>query len=228
MLDQQVAHAIVTGLHSSPFDVLGPHEAGPERPGLVIRTLQPFATTVEVVEDSTGLAQPMERIHEDGVFELFLPGRSRFSYRLRMTGHDRHVWELEDPYRFPLVITEFDQYLFGEGTHYRTYEKMGAQAMTLEGVPGVHFAVWAPNAARVSVVGDFNRWDGRHHPLQSRGGSGLWELFVPRLQVGDLYKYEVRGRNGHLAYKADPYAFAAEVRPSTASRVGRTPLRMER
>ncbi|MCY2991836.1 MAG: 1,4-alpha-glucan branching protein GlgB [Planctomycetota bacterium] len=219
MLDQQIAHAIVTGLHSSPFDVLGPHEAGPERLGLVIRTLQPFAATVEVVEDSTGLTQPMERIHEDGVFELFLPGRSRFPYRLRMTGHDRHVWELEDPYRFPLVITEFDQYLFGEGTHYRTYEKMGAQAMTLEGVPGVHFAVWAPNAARVSVVGDFNRWDGRHHPLQSRGGSGLWELFVPRLQVGDLYKYEVRGRNGQLAYKADPYAFAAEVRPSTASRV---------
>jgi 1,4-alpha-glucan branching enzyme len=219
MLDKPSIHAIVKGLHSSPFEVLGPHETGPERPGLVIRTFQPHAVSVEVVEEGTDAVWRMKSIHKEGLYELFLPNRQRFGYRLRMTGHDHHVWELHDPYRFPLVITDFDEYLFGQGTHYRTYEKMGAHVLTLDGVPGVHFAVWAPNASRVSVVGDFNRWDGRHHPLQNRGASGLWELFVPGLQVGDLYKFEVRGKNGYLANKSDPYAFGSEVRPNSASRV---------
>ncbi|MCX6995833.1 MAG: alpha-amylase family glycosyl hydrolase, partial [Kiritimatiellaeota bacterium] len=211
--------SLVRGQHGSPFDVLGLHATGPDRPGVVLRTFQPYAAHVEVVDGSDGLVRPMERIHMDGLFELFLPDRLPFSYRLRMTGNDQHVWELDDPYRFPLVITDFDQHLFGEGTHCRSYEKMGARPMTLEGVAGVHFAVWAPNAARVSVVGDFNRWDGRHHPMQHRGSSGLWELFIPELQAGDIYKFEIKSRGGYLVQKADPYAFSSELRPKTASRV---------
>ena len=219
MLDQQNVRALVKGEHGSPFEVLGPHVTGPDRPGVVIRTLQPHAEQVEVVEVGSGVAYVMERLHKDGLFELFLPDRQLFAYRLRMTAPDKHVWEVEDPYRFPTVITDFDQHLLGEGTHYRTYEKMGARLMKLNGVSGVHFAVWAPNAARVSVVGDFNHWDGRNHPMQRRDGVGLWELFIPGLQYGDLYKFEVKGRNGYLATKSDPYAFAAELRPKSASRV---------
>ncbi len=218
-LDAAVVRSLVRGQHASPFDVLGLHATGPERPGVVLRTFQPFAARVEVVDGRDGALRPMERIHKDGLFALFLPDQQPFAYRLRMTDYDQHVWALDDPYRFPLVITDFDQYLFGEGTHYRTYEKMGAHPLTLGGVSGVHFAVWAPNAARVSVVGDFNRWDGRHHPLQSRGASGLWELFIPGLQPGDIYKFEIKSPSGYLVQKADPYAFAAELRPKTASRV---------
>ena len=116
------------------------------------------------------------------------------------------------------VLTEFDLHLIGEGTHYFNYEKLGAHVREQEGVRGVHFGVWAPNARRVSVVGDFNHWDGRTHPMLSRGFSGIWELFVPGLDHGDLYKFEILSQVEHqLALKADPYAFYAELRPNTSS-----------
>jgi 1,4-alpha-glucan branching enzyme len=203
--------AIVYGMHGAPFDVLGVHTHEGRQ---VIRTYQPFAAQVDVVRNGTPAR--MERTHKDGLFELFVEGVEKGAYRLRMTGFDGHVWELHDPYSFPLQITDFDQYLFGEGTHYRTYEKMGAHPITVNGVEGVHFAVWAPNAIRVSVIGNFNRWDGRHHPMQNRG-TGVWELFIPALRPGDIYKFEVKGHNDYLAQKADPYAFASELRPRTAS-----------
>ena len=204
--------SLVFGLHGSPFDVLGLH---PFESGVVVRTFQPFAAQVDVMRAGSPLR--MERTHKDGLFELVIPHTGTFEYRLRMTGFDGHVWELFDPYGFPLQITEFDQYLFGEGTHFKTYEKMGAHPIKVNGVEGVHFAVWAPNAVRVSVIGLFNRWDGRHHPMQNRGSSGLWELFIPQLKPGDLYKFEVKGRNDFLAQKSDPYAFFSELRPRTAS-----------
>ncbi|MBW7909167.1 MAG: 1,4-alpha-glucan branching protein GlgB [Kiritimatiellae bacterium] len=205
--------AIVYGMHGAPFDVLGLHKHEGQQ---VLRTFQPFAATVEMIHG--GHLHRLERTHKDGLFELVVGADiQKGSYRLRMTGLDGHVWELHDPYCFPLQISDFDRYLFGEGTHYRTYEKMGAHPMTAEGVPGVHFAVWAPNAIRVSVIGNFNRWDGRHHPMQNRGGSGLWELFIPEMRPGDLYKFEVKGNNDFLAQKADPYAFCSELRPRTAS-----------
>ena len=193
------------------------HEIKGANSGVVVHALQLFAAKVEVVDKAAGQAVTMGKIHDQGLFEYFFPGRQPFAYRLRMTGHDGHVWELEDPYRFPLQITDFDLHLFGEGTHFRTYEKMGAHPMTVDGTEGVHFAVWAPNAVRVSVIGWFNRWDGRHHPMQSRGNSGLWEIFIPALQPGDLYKYEIKGRHGFLGQKSDPYGFFAELRPKSAS-----------
>ena len=217
ILHESAILSVVHGTHGSPYDVLGMHATGAEMPGTVARSYQPYAQRVELLEKDGGAAHEMARIHNDGLFEVFFPDRAPFAYRLRMTGYDGHQWELEDPYRFPLQITDFDLYLFGEGTHFRTYEKMGAHPMTIDGVEGVHFAVWAPNAVRVSVIGWFNRWDGRHHPMQHRGSSGLWEIFLPALQPGDLYKFEIKGHHGFLAQKADPYAFFSELRPRSAS-----------
>src|SRR4029077_4048704 len=140
------------------------------------------------------------------------------SYRIRYrTGYGETV-ETFDPYAFPYFLSEFDLHLMGEGRHYDTYDKLGAHLRTLEGVRGVHFAVWAPSAKRVSLVGDFNHWDGRVHPMRARGSSGVWELFVPELGEGAIYKYEIIGPNGNmLPLKADPYAFRAELRPATGS-----------
>jgi len=219
-LSASIIQSIVEGTHGAPYDVLGMHSLNSgQPPGVVVRSFQPYAREVKVVESDSGQATAMSRVHEAGLYEAVWADREPFRYAFQITGHDGYQWQAEDPYRFPLQVTDFDLYLLGEGTHYRTYEKMGAHAKTIEGVDGVHFAVWAPNAVRVSVIGWFNRWDGRHHPLQQRGGSGIWELFIPSLCEGDLYKFEVRGRDGHVVQKADPYAFASELRPRTASMV---------
>ena len=208
------ADSLAEGTHGAPFQFLGMHETDK---GVVIRSFQPYAESVEIVDAGSGEATSLAKIQPDGVFEALLPGRGRFPYRLRVLGFDGTTCAIEDPYRFPSQITDEDLYLHGEGTHYRTYLKMGAHPITIDGVEGVHFAVWAPNARRVSVIGNFNRWDGRHHPMQNRGASGLWELFIPGLQQGDIYKFEVKGHQGYLMQKSDPYAFAAELRPRTAS-----------
>ena len=134
-------------------------------------------------------AQAMKKLHPAGVFETEVPDTRPFAYRYRMTDAAGHTWECDDPYRFPPQISDFDLYLFGEGTQTRLYKSLGARPLTLDGVEGVHFAVWAPNASRVGLVGDFNHWDGRHHPMQTRGSSGVWELFMPGLHAGDAYKY---------------------------------------
>ncbi len=208
--------SIVNGDWYAPYEVLGIHREGD---GLKVRSFQPYAERVDVVDKASDATWPAEKIHDHGLFEAAIDGQTDLDYSLRITGFDGHVWESEDPYRFPLQITDVDLYLHGEGTHYRTYKKMGAHPLTVNGVEGVHFAVWAPSATRVSVIGWFNRWDGRHHPLQNRGSSGLWELFIPGLKPGDLYKFEIKGPHGFLAQKADPYAFASELRPRTASMV---------
>jgi len=144
------------------------------------------------------------------------------SYKIQGRTHYGEAFEIFDPYAFPYLLTEFDLYLMGEGRHYDTYEKMGAHIVTLEGVRGVHFAVWAPSAKRVSVVGDFNRWDGRVHPMRARGSSGIWEIFLPEVQEGAIYKYEIIGAHGAmLPLKSDPYGFRAELRPNTGSVVAR-------
>src|ERR1700686_1064536 len=205
------AYAIVEGRHTDPFHYLGVHTEGDRT---VVRAFLPEASNVEAIGEH-GESAELSRIHDAGLFAGPLPnGSKRYQLRARF---GENVVELDDPYRFPPVLTDFDLYLLGEGTHQRIYDKLGAHPMTLDGVPGVAFVVFAPNAKRVSVVGDFNFWDARRHPMRVRG-NGYWELFVPRARAGDHYKFDIISRQGrHLALKSDPVAFAAEVRPKTAS-----------
>jgi 1,4-alpha-glucan branching enzyme len=205
------AYAIVEGRHSDPFHYLGLHKEGGKK---IVRAFLPEATQVDAVGEH-GDARKLTRIHEAGLFAGAAPeGAERYQLRARF---GNNVVELEDPYRFPPVLSDFDLYLLGEGTHQRIYDKLGAHPMTLDGVEGVAFVVLAPNARRVSVVGDFNYWNPRRHPMRVRG-NGFWELFVPRARPGDHYKFDIIGPRGqHLPMKSDPVAFAAEVRPKTAS-----------
>src|SRR6202158_2573920 len=205
------AYAIVEGRHSDPFHYLGLHTEGGKT---VVRAFLPEATNVEAIGEH-GEAAALARIHDAGLFAGPLPNGSK-RYQLRARFGDTVV-DLDDPYRFPPVLSGFGLYLLGEGTHQRIYDKLGAHPMTLDGVDGVAFVVLAPNAQRVSVVGDFNFWNPRRHPMRVRG-VGYWELFVPHATSGDHYKFDIIGPQGqHLPLKSDPLAFAAEMRPSTAS-----------
>jgi 1,4-alpha-glucan branching enzyme len=207
--------------HWDPFVLLGPHPVPAEgKPATVVRAFLPDAAQVTVLtEEPEQLSSSMKQIHRDGLFEAVIPCTlEKLRYRLRVTDRSGSVTETYDPYEFPPLLTDFDLHLFAEGRHYRVYEFMGAHIITLNGVAGVRFAVWAPNASRVSVVGDFNQWDGRRHAMRSRGGTGLWELFIPGIPEGSVYKYEIRSKAQAAPFlKADPYAFAAELRPKTAS-----------
>ena len=205
------AYAVIEGRHSDPFRYLGPHA---EADGAVVRVFFPNADAITVVDDQARLCN-LSRIHDAGLFAGRLAdGLSHYRLRVRFADH---VVELEDPYRFPPVLADTDLYLLAEGTHLQLYDKLGAHPLNVEGVTGVAFAVFAPNARRVSVVGDFNFWDGRRHAMRVRG-SGFWEIFVPGIDVGERYKYEIIGPDGRLVpLKADPVAFAAEPRPKTAS-----------
>jgi len=214
--------ALARGEHSDPFHILGPHyeEVG-GKTSVIVRVFRPGAESVAVIW--SGRTSPIAAVRTavDDIFVATIPVQvpelavgqklkpiNPTTYRLRVTYSDGRVEEGYDAYAFPPVLTEFDLHLIGEGTHYFNYEKLGAHVREQEGVRGVHFGVWAPNARRVSVVGDFNHWDGRIHPMLSRGFSGIWELFVPGLDHGDLYKFEILSQVEHqLALKADPYGF---------------------
>ena len=211
--------AILRGEHSDPFAVLGPHRLSGK--ALAVRAFLPFAEEARVIPRAgASRPQPMERVHAAGVFEALFPTASEpFAYRLEtVDSHGRHL-EFDDPYRFPPTLSDYDLHLLGEGTHYKAYEKLGAHLRVMDGVAGVAFTVWAPNARRVSVVGDFNQWDGRCHPMRCHPGNGIWDIFIPGLAEGDRYKFEILSRSGELlALKADPYAFAFELEtPRTAS-----------
>jgi 1,4-alpha-glucan branching enzyme len=205
------AYAVIEGRHSDPFRYLGPHVEGDVR---LVRVFLPDAEGVAIIDDQ-GRERGLERIHDAGLFEGRWSNGSR-RYRVRARYGEREV-EIEDAYRFPPILSDFDLYLLGEGTHLSLYDKLGAHPLVLEDVAGVGFAVFAPSARRVSVVGDFNAWDGRRHAMRVRG-NGFWEIFVPEARAGDKYKYEVIGPDGRmLPLKSDPLAFAAELRPQTAS-----------
>ena len=213
-------NALAAGQNRDPFAVLGPHrETDRGTSGrVVIRTIQPAARLVELRVLSTGETVPMTR--RNGIIyeaTIAASGSDLPDYRLRVTFPGDQVVELDDPYRYGRVLTDYDLHLFGEGTHHRAFEKLGAHLVRVGVTAGVHFAVWAPNANRVSVIGDFNGWDGRVHPMRHLGPSGLWELFVPGLRDGENYKFEIRAATGALLKKSDPYGFAFEVPPRTAS-----------
>ncbi|HEX5107970.1 MAG TPA: 1,4-alpha-glucan branching protein GlgB [Vicinamibacterales bacterium] len=217
--DDPSVKAVAAGTSSDPFAVLGRHVTTLEgRPAVVIRTVQPAATAVDLLTPDAP-ARPM-RARANGLFEVTVPlGEAElhdFAYRLRVR-EGSSLRDLIDPYQFGQVLADFDLHLFSEGTHYRAWEKLGSHRITIGSVTGVHFAVWAPNAQRVSVIGDFNGWDGRVHPMRKLVPSGVWELFIPDLPDGACYKYEVRTAAGALVNKADPYAQRFEVPPNTAS-----------
>ena len=207
--------ALVYSEEDEPQEILGPHKV---KGGTLIQAFLPTAVRMEVILKDTGKAVEMEKADDEGFFAALVPGRKIPSYHFRVTYDNDMVQELEDIYRFtPQVFTKADLEAFGKGIHYTIYEKMGAHPMTIDGVEGTYFAVWAPNAERVSVVGDFNMWDGRRNPMIQIREAGIHELFIPGLKAGACYKYEIKTKQGLPMLKADPYANATELRPNTAS-----------
>ncbi len=205
-----------------PRSVLGFHEVrqGNKQQVWIVRVLEPDAKKVSLFweNETEAEATSLKRIHPEGLFELKIPPRPELKpYRLKISYKNGNEHIRFDPYYFSTQLTEYDQLLFAEGNHHRFYHKLGAHPLEIDGVPGTLFAVWAPNAKRVSIVGDFNYWDGRKHPMQIFGDSGIWELFIPEVAAGMLYKYEIKTGQNEILLKSDPVAFTAEQRPSTAS-----------
>ena len=218
MLDDNELQRLCQGRHGDPFSVLGPHRQEDGRTW--VRALLPGATAVAAVASGTSVS--LHQRHADGLFEGALPADG--PYRLQVTWPGTAPQLIDDPYRFGAVLGEMDAWLLAEGSHLRPYEMLGATPREMDGVAGTSFAVWAPNASRVSVVGDFNAWDGRRHPMRLRRECGVWELFLPGVHVGERYKFELLDRHGTLLpQKADPFARQAELRPATASVVAAMP-----
>ncbi len=208
----------VRGIHSDPFRVLGPHRVGDD---LEIRVFRPDARAVEILLDRAP-EKPIaaQKIEQDGFFCASIPGAPRdLPYHLRLTAWDGSQHLTRDPYQYGPIMGEVDLHLFVEGQHWKIYDKFGAHVRTIGDAAGVYFAVWAPNAQRVSVVGDFNNWDGRVNPTRKLIGSGVWELFVPGIKQGTHYKFEIRTQTGALLLKSDPFAFFNQPGKSTASLV---------
>lgn len=217
-LDQSTARQIVEGRHGDPFSVLGQHTLPDGTQS--VRVFRPNVDLVEVLASGSdlvlGTLAPVDGAPD--LYEGILPGVvGRYDYRLRLSNSDA-TWEEEDAYAYGPILGEMDEYLLGEGTHGQLWRALGAHLTALGSAPGVHFAVWAPNASRVSVVGSFNDWDGRRHAMRRRGDTGIWEIFVPGVTEGAVYKYELLDANGQLLpLKADPVGFGSEVPPLTAS-----------
>jgi 1,4-alpha-glucan branching enzyme len=218
LLTPEELERLVNVQHRSPHTLLGMHPLG-DGSGLVARAFLPDAATVEIVpvHEKNKPKIKLKRVHDAGVFEGITKDASRvYAYDLVVTGGG-HQRRTRDPFSFLPTLGETDLYLFGQGNERRIYDKLGAQLRTIDGVAGTSFAVWAPNAQRISVVGDFNGWDGRFHPMRHLGPSGVWEIFIPGVREGALYKYEIRDANGALVLKTDPYGFFFEPAPKNAS-----------
>ena len=206
----------IQGLNKNPHAVLGMHSLDG---AVIVRVFNPHSQKVTVRDVHSGRCYPMEKTDERGFFEAVIEAPDLFAYQLVHTTTDGASYTIYDPYAFLPTVSDYDTYLFNQGNHHRIYEKLGCHLREVNGVKGASFAVWAPSAQRVSVVGSFNQWDGRIHQMRMLGSSGVWELFIPGLAPGDLYKYEIKTPSGELYIKADPFAFYAEKPPQTASRV---------
>lgn len=208
---------IIWNQHNDPFEVLGPHRFEQNgKTSWVVRAYLPTAEAAWVVCPQEREEHQMQSVHHPHFFEAKIETSELANYQLRVKEGERER-VLYDPYAFrsPL-LTDFDLHLFAEGNHHRIYEKLGAHLTEINGVQGVYFAIWAPNARNVSILGDFNYWDGRKHQMR-KGQTGVWDLFIPELGIGEHYKYEVKNYDGHIYEKSDPYGFRQEVRPKTAS-----------
>ena len=202
---------ITEAKHHDPFSVLGRHTKNGKT---VIRAYLPYAETVHI----DGETAPMQRLPDSDFFEYYPEKALSEHYQFNWTDKSAQQHQTVDPYSFGLILPEFDRHLFAEGQHWHIYQQLGAHLKTIDGIDGVYFAVWAPNAQRISVVGEFNRWDGRSHPMRNLGGCGIWELFIPGLSAGCLYKFEILNRDsGEVVVKTDPYGQQFEFRPQTAA-----------
>jgi 1,4-alpha-glucan branching enzyme len=216
-MTEQEMEAIVGGYHGDPFAILGPHAVGSHaKSEWEIRAFFPQANEGELMTEEKTIS--MAQVHPAGIFVARVPERPS-SYKFRLTSYEGKSWEAEDVYRFPPIISDFDLHLHSEGTNFEEYNMLGSHLATVEGVEGVRFAVWAPNAIVVSVIGDFNGWDTRRNPMRARTG-GVWEIFIPELQVGSPYKYAIQSRfRGYSQQKADPFGFWMETPPKSATLV---------
>jgi 1,4-alpha-glucan branching enzyme len=214
--DATLIKKLLAGDCSAPHDLLGAHNLEQDgKPGLVFRAYHPDAITADLILD--GRRYPMTLSHR-GIFSVFVAGAQHpVFYEIDFHFSNGDSLRRIDPYGFRPTLGEVDEYLTAEGRHYQLYRVMGAHPRVVSGVAGCSFAVWAPNARRVSIIGDFNRWDGRQHPMRQLGSSGIWELFIPGLGRGELYKFEIKSSHGELLLKSDPFAFYTELRPQTAS-----------
>ena len=203
---------IIYSEEDSPHEILGPHAAGKS---VLFQTFQPGAESVSVITED-GKKHKMEMVDEAGYFAYLLAGKIPDNYEYEVTREDESI-RIKDAYQFKTGLTQNDVEKFNAGIHYTIYEKLGAHVMTSGKVQGTHFAVWAPNAVRVSVVGDFNHWDGRMHQMSRNAESGVFEIFVPDVKPGECYKYEIKAKGGLTYLKADPYAFGQQLRPDSAS-----------
>ncbi len=210
---------LLHGDNKNPHNLLGIHLIkGTERNGVIIRVYIPDSPAVFVINEKSGTRLQMNKSEHDGFYELLFDNTEDFfTYKLEIQTNSGHCYEVYDPYSFLPTVSEYDTYLFNQGNHHKAYEFLGAHQRTINGISGVSFSVWAPSAKRVSVVGSFNQWDGRRHTMRLLGSSGVWEIFVPGITNGDIYKYEIKTPSNELYLKADPYAFYAEKPPLTAS-----------
>ena len=224
IISQDLLDRFLHATASHPHDTLGMHPCKRGRTqGVVVRCFIRRCVSCEVLDPATRESWTMEQLHDSGFYEAFLPKRKQvFRYRLRATLDNGETHEIHDAYSFLPTLGDQDLYLFNEGNEHRLYDKLGAHLRRVNEVPGVSFAVWAPNAKRVSVVGNFNGWDGRYHPMRPLGASGVWELFVPGLGRGELYKYELWDVRGHIRLKTDPFGSYFEAPPGNASVVHET------
>ena len=220
LLDNDTVSAIINAKHRDVFSVLGMHKHATESV-IIVRSFLPEAQSVEVIDSKTNKSVAiLDLVDQVGLFEGKIARRTAvFNYRLRVS-YKNDICVLDDPYRFPSLINIEDLYLFCEGTHEKTYQWMGAHPLEVDNVKGTHFVVWAPDASRVSVVGDFNFWDSRHHVMRKHPAAGVWEIFIPKVSESTSYKYEIADENGQIQpLKADPYAFSMQLAPETASKV---------
>ena len=213
-LNKATLNALAGGRYGNPFSLYGLHQEGGQR---IVRTIQPQAKSVALLLDGVKEPVPMQRVHPDGIFEIQMPPRKR-NYRFRITNAAGISWDVEDAYRFPPVLGDLDLYLIGQGSHRDIFRKLGAHPANSMGIDGTFFAIWAPNASRVSVIGEFNNWDGRCHVMRLHPGNGLWEIFIPGVGHGAYYKFELLDKQGELLpFKSDPLGQFHEAPPGNAS-----------
>ena len=216
LLSKEEMEAIINGDHSNPFAVLGIHKDKGSKE-VFIRAYQPNSRSMELLDSNGASLGQMTKLDNRGFFQINLGPRENFAYRFRIENDRGDFYEKEDSYRFPSILGDIDLYLLAEGNHLEMYKKLGAHVVELNGVRGVSFAVWAPNAKRVSVVGNFNNWDGRTTVMRNHPSCGIWDIFIPGIGQGEIYKYEIKTRENYILVKSDPVAFYSEKRPHTAS-----------